>query len=184
MRYCCKKNHHSNSVDSLAIPLPPVRIDALNTAKLLAPPDEDKPVSFKPSSQLSKLDGKEINSTSSLSTGNAPATITAKAVSKPQPAQLKTTNDPIAQLLNAPAGSAVVAATESSAPQALTSKTILSAERALQRLGYVVPADGKLSPATHSAVAQFEHDRKMPVHGELTPPVLSALANEAGLVIN
>lgn len=53
---------------------------------------------------------------------------------------------------------------------------VLAAQRALQRLGFVVRPSGVFDATTRQAIAQFERDRKMPARGELTPVVRRELA--------
>jgi len=81
-----------------------------------------------------------------------------------------TARDPIAQLL------------KTSVP-AESSRTIYDAQRALQKLGYVVKTDGVMTPATRDALKQFERDRKLPVHGNLSTKVLHELSSESGVTI-
>jgi len=53
---------------------------------------------------------------------------------------------------------------------------VLAAQRALQRLGFVVRPSGVFDATTRQAVAQFERDHRMPARGELTPAVRRELA--------
>ncbi len=89
---------------------------------------------------------------------------------KPAPAA----HDPIAQFLKAPAQPSAAAPVESS-------KSILAAQRALMKLGYVVKPDGVMRPATRQALEQFERDHNLPGHGALTPKVLHELGAQSGL---
>lgn len=51
----------------------------------------------------------------------------------------------------------------------------------LFNLGYSVGAlDGKMSRSTHVAIAMFQHDREMPVDGELSPELVERLMSEHG----
>lgn len=56
------------------------------------------------------------------------------------------------------------------------SSDVLAAQRALQRLGFVIRPSGVFDATTRQAIAQFERDRKMPARGELTPAVRRELA--------
>ncbi len=84
---------------------------------------------------------------------------------KPAPAPSR---DPIAQLLKPAA-----------APE--PSKTVLAAQRALMKLGYVVKPDGIMRPATRQALEKFEREHGLSVHGDLSPKVLRALTSESGI---
>ncbi len=77
--------------------------------------------------------------------------------------------DPIAQLLKSPAVE--------------SSKTVLAAQRALMKLGYVVKPDGVMRPATRLALEQFEREHSLPPHGSLSPKVLRELSAESGIAI-
>lgn len=58
---------------------------------------------------------------------------------------------------------------------------VLGAQARLFNLGYNVGAvDGKLSRGTHVAIAMFQHDREMPVDGELSPELIEHLMSEHG----
>ena len=68
-----------------------------------------------------------------------------------------------------------------------TDQNVLFAQRALLKLGYVVRANGVMTPATRQALAKFEQDAG--IHGksdkgdkgELSPKVLRELAAHSGL---
>jgi hypothetical protein len=90
-------------------------------------------------------------------------------------AELKTqkraaSRDPIAQLLK-------------SAPPAESSKSILAAQRALRKLGYVIKTDGAAGPAFRQALEQFERDRSLPVHGALSPKIMRELSSQSGIMV-
>jgi len=100
-----------------------------------------------------------------------------KPVSSPPPAAApialhtpQATRDPIAQLL------------KTSVP-AESSRTIHEAQRALQKLGYVIKPDGVMTPATRDALKQFERDHKLPVHGNLSTKVMHELSAESGVAV-
>ncbi len=73
----------------------------------------------------------------------------------------------------------------SDAPQTTPeqSKTVLAAQRALVKLGFTVKPDGIVGGATRQAIEQFERDRGLPVHGELSPKVLHELSARSGIAI-
>jgi hypothetical protein len=75
---------------------------------------------------------------------------------------------PPAPVATAPAGAA-----------AGPDRNVLSAQRALQRLGYVVKPDGVMSPGLKKTIERFERDNGLPVSGELNAKVTKALAARA-----
>ncbi len=85
-------------------------------------------------------------------------------------------DDPIARLLN---GSGV----PSSADRMTGGKTVLSVQRALAKLGFVVKATGSFGPATKKAIESFEKDRHLPVKGEMSHRMVKVLAAESGMRI-
>ncbi len=86
--------------------------------------------------------------------------------------------DPISQLLQANARE------PQSAPSPGPSKTVLAAQRALVKLGYVLKADGVAGATTRQAIERYERDHKRPVDGKLTPALLRQLSAEAGVPVN
>lgn len=60
-------------------------------------------------------------------------------------------------------------------------KSVLYAQRALLRLGYVVRADGVLTTATRRTLEKFERDAGLPAKGKITPQLLKQLATLSGL---
>lgn len=63
-------------------------------------------------------------------------------------------------------------------------RTVLAAQRALVKLGFVLEADGVAGAATRQAIERYERERGLPVQGELTPKLLRRLSAESGLSIN
>ncbi len=63
------------------------------------------------------------------------------------------------------------------------SKTVLAAQRALVKLGFVLKPDGIVGSATRQAIEKFERDHGLPVHGELTPKVMHELGARSGIAI-
>ncbi len=59
---------------------------------------------------------------------------------------------------------------------AASDKSVLAAQRALQKLGYVVSPNGVFGPGTKQAVAQFERDHQIPVTGALSQKTMRELA--------
>lgn len=58
--------------------------------------------------------------------------------------------------------------------------SVLSAQRALVKLGYVLRPDGVLGGATRQAIEKFERDAGLPVRGDLTPKIIRQLHARAG----
>jgi len=81
-------------------------------------------------------------------------------------------SDPISQLLKSQA-----------AESTEQSRTVLAAQRALVKLGFVLKPDGLVGGATRQAIEQFERDRGLPEHGELSPKILHELSAESGIAI-
>ncbi|HLH10838.1 MAG TPA: peptidoglycan-binding domain-containing protein [Methylovirgula sp.] len=84
--------------------------------------------------------------------------------------EAKASRDPIGQLL------------KSDTPE--PSKTVLAAQRALVKLGFVLKPDGILGTATREAVEQFERDHGFAVSGTLTPKVLHELSAQSGIAVD
>lgn len=70
-----------------------------------------------------------------------------------------------------------VAAT--TAPDA--SKTVLAAQKALVKLGFVLKPDGVMGGTTRQAIEIYERNHKMPVRGDLTPKIMGLLSAESGI---
>ncbi len=62
-------------------------------------------------------------------------------------------------------------------------KSILAAQKALIKLGYVLKPDGTLGAGTRSAIEQYERDQGMIVRGDLTPKIMRELANKSGITV-
>jgi hypothetical protein len=94
-------------------------------------------------------------------------------VPPPRPRTPATVNDPIARLLGAdPIGSGLE-----------PNKTVLMAQRALLKVGYVVRPDGMMGATTRRVLEQFERDRGLPVKGELSVRVRRELSVLSGLPV-
>jgi hypothetical protein len=67
---------------------------------------------------------------------------------------------------------------------AIQSKSVLAAQRALIKLGFVLKPDGVAGAATRQAIQRYERDRGLPVHGDLTPALVQKLSAETGISID
>ncbi len=90
--------------------------------------------------------------------------------------------DPISQLLKTPSSAHEDKAQAPS--QADKSKTVLAAQRALVKLGFVLKPDGVAGATTRQAIERYERDRGLPQHGELSPALIRRLAAESGIAIH
>jgi Putative peptidoglycan binding domain len=88
--------------------------------------------------------------------------------------------DEIIQLLKVPPARPN---TEAAAPAAHP-KSVLAAQRALVKLGFVLNPDGVAGAATRQAIRRYERDHGLPVHGEVTPALSRQLSAELGKTIN
>jgi hypothetical protein len=91
--------------------------------------------------------------------------------------------DPIAQLLQ---GGQEPAARPASAPAkpSAASKSVLTAQRALVKLGFVLQADGVAGQATRQAIERYQKDHGLPADGNLTPALARRLGAETGTPVN
>lgn len=101
---------------------------------------------------------------------------TAKSDSGETPKAETRTLDPIAQLIGGVAPKKVDATPAKS-------KTVLAAQKALARLGFVLHEDGVYGGTTREAVEKFERANGMPVKGELSPKILRLLSQRSGVEI-
>jgi hypothetical protein len=87
----------------------------------------------------------------------------------------------------APKAQAAAPKSAASAPRTAAepppSKSLLSAQRALHKLGAPVAADGHNGAATRKALETFQRDNHLPVTGELTAQTRKALAARSGLAL-
>ncbi|MGH6793697.1 MAG: peptidoglycan-binding domain-containing protein [Methylocella sp.] len=88
--------------------------------------------------------------------------------------------DQISQLLQAAPARPT---TKPAAPDA-HSKSVLAAQRALVKLGFVLNPDGVAGAATRQAIERYERDRGLPVRGEVTAALLRQLRAETGSALN
>lgn len=63
------------------------------------------------------------------------------------------------------------------------SKSVLAAQRALVKLGFVLKPDGVFGGTTRQAIERFERDQGMPVTGDLTPKIQRQLASQSGIAV-
>ena len=120
----------------------------------------------------------------------APRPVTAQQAARPPAAPAREAtdaaakkNDPIAALLRSSdsAPTPTLAAQSSNAPTA--NAKIVAAQRALQKVGFVVKPDGVFSPATRQALEKFESDRSLPITGKLAGRTLKELSAQSGIAI-
>lgn len=64
---------------------------------------------------------------------------------------------------------------------AVPAKKVAAAQKALNKLGLHVQANGRFDAATRKALEKFQRDSGLPVTGELTPKLRRYLALQAGL---
>ncbi|WP_363346861.1 peptidoglycan-binding domain-containing protein [Methylocystis echinoides] len=101
----------------------------------------------------------------------------AAPASKPEKKREVVSRDQIGALLGGEPKKPVAAPADAASPAPpVPDRNVLSAQRALQRLGYVVKPDGVASPGLRKAIEKFERDNGLPVTGELTPKVGKAIA--------
>jgi Putative peptidoglycan binding domain len=74
--------------------------------------------------------------------------------------------------------SAIPAPAAAAAPAAGPDQSVVSAQRALQRLGYVVKPDGAMTPEMRKTVEKFERDNGLPATGQLGPKVVKLLSTK------
>ncbi|HET6374865.1 MAG TPA: peptidoglycan-binding domain-containing protein [Methylocella sp.] len=95
----------------------------------------------------------------------------------PAPPEAK---DPITQLLQQAHEPPARGAVPASKPAAPSRESVLAAQRALVKLGYVLKADGVAGASTLEAVRRYERERHLTVRGELTPARIRQIIAEAG----
>jgi hypothetical protein len=82
--------------------------------------------------------------------------------------------DPIARLLEGDAENDLTQPTRA---------TVLLAQRALQKIGYVIRPDGVMGATTRQALELFQRQRGLPVDGELSARVRRELSTASGLAV-
>jgi len=159
----------------LVAPRPPMRPAAIEIERESGAPA--RPAPKDPiASKLAKLDA-------GLETGKVEP-----AKTDPTTGAADKTRDAIGMLILSKAPSAAGAdrterptKTPSAEKPSSIDKSVLYAQRALVRLGYVVRADGVWNSATSHALEKFEHDAGLPAKGRITPKLLERLATLSGL---
>lgn len=63
-------------------------------------------------------------------------------------------------------------------------KTVMAAQHALMKLGFVIKPNGTFGPATKAALETFERDQHLPIKGEMSRKVLKQLSAESGVMID
>lgn len=158
-------------------PLPPVRV--VEAPPQPAPQPQAKivpPEAPRTTAGQSKVDliARELNrGEGSAQRAEKPAPAEAR-VEKPQPRPAPQRAEP--RRNDAIGGLIEKTGASSSKAREPAASDVLAAQRALQRLGFVVRPSGVFDATTRQAIAQFERDRKMPARGELTPVVRRELA--------
>jgi len=156
-------------------PLPPPRVveaPAQPPARI-APPEPPRATAAAPKVDLIARELTRGDGARAEKPAPAEAPRIDKQASRPAPAPARAEprrGDAIAGLIEKSA------APSSSKGKNLESSDVLAAQRALQRLGFVVRPNGVFDSTTRDAIAQFERDHKMPARGELTPAVRRELA--------
>jgi hypothetical protein len=90
--------------------------------------------------------------------------------------------DKISQLLKTPPAPSVRSTTAASPATAATApgKSVLAAQRALVRLGFVLKPDGVAGATTRRAIESYERDHGLPIWGKVTPALTRRLSAETG----
>jgi hypothetical protein len=110
---------------------------------------------------------------------SAPSAAAPAVAREPVAAPTKKRGDLIGALLGEKSVEKSVDKSPAAAPVA--AKTILSAQRALQKLGAPVKPDGTFGATTKKALETFQRDNHLPVTGELTAKTRHLLAARSGL---
>ncbi len=109
---------------------------------------------------------------------HAPAPVQRAAPARAEPARTENV-DAIGAMLRG-GGAAPV---QASLNDPILAKRIIAAQRALEKLGFQVTADGVLGSGTRAAIQKFERERDLPVTGELNPRTLRTLGARSGVSI-
>lgn len=89
--------------------------------------------------------------------------------------------DKISQLLKAPPPAPHTQSATAAAAPAKPSKSVLAAQRALVKLGFVLNPNGVAGETTRRAIESYERDHGLPVRGKITPALLRQLRTETGI---
>jgi hypothetical protein len=151
-------------------PARPAQIDAARLEAEIVKPETAKPEA--PSRPASKAAVKnDAAALKAVIMKSEPAPVAKPEKKRETAARAPASRDAIGALLGGAETSAA----------ATPDKNVYFTQRALQRLGYVVKPDGKLSGGTRKAIENFERENGLPVKGEVSPKLLKALATRAGL---
>ncbi len=167
-----QKTRHPAPLFARAAPPAVVREPSITETRP-APRPSPNTANDKPAAEKSLIDQRPLEKASGVRPrAQAPAVEAAE----PKPA------DPISQLLKTPAPAREEKLGAPAAPAA-QGKTVLAAQRALVKLGFVLKPDGAMGATTRQALLRYERDRGLPAHGEFTPSLLRRLSSEAGIAI-
>jgi hypothetical protein len=164
------------------------QMDAARIEGQTAKADADKADIASPAAKPGKSDAAALKAMLSKTDAGAPTKaekkrdpIAAMLGGGESPAKSKAPPSSHAQTQAAPVpAQAPKVQTQAAKPQnQAQSENVVSAQRALQRLGYVVRPDGVVSPGTRQAIEKFERDNGLPAKGELTPKIARLLATRA-----
>lgn len=167
--------------ETAAAPTPPVRPAQLDAARLDATPAASEPVNPAPAPRAAQKNGVKPEAKpdaaalkAEILKSEAPAARPTKAVAaKAEKKRDVAARDPIGQLIGG--------GKTHPAPAETANKDVYFAQRALQRLGYVVNANGKLDLSARQVIQNFERDNGLPVKGQINPKLLKLLAARSGL---
>ena len=94
-------------------------------------------------------------------------------------------DDAIAKLLKtSTAPTTTIEKAAAKAPEKENAKTVMAAQHALMKLGFVIKPNGTFGPATKAALESFERDQHLPVKGEMSRKILKQLSAESGVAID
>ena len=168
-------------------PLPPPRVveAAPQPAAKIVPPEPPRAATASKVDLIAREIGRSDPIAREIARGDAPAPRVEKPAPAEKPAAAEKQQRPAAARVEPRHNDAIAGLIEksgaSSSRQAREPEAsdVLAAQRALQRLGFVIRPSGVFDATTRQAIAQFERDRKMPARGELTPAVKRELARLA-----
>lgn len=158
-----------------ATPTPPARPAAIDAARLeaeIVKPEAVKPEAAPrpaPRAAAAKNDAAALKA---VIMKTEPAPVAKPEKKREAAARAPASRDAIGALLGG--GETAQAATPD--------RNVYFAQRALQRLGYVVKPDGKLGDGTRKAIENFARENGLPAKGEISPKLLKALGTRSGLV--
>ncbi|WOJ90787.1 peptidoglycan-binding domain-containing protein [Methylocapsa polymorpha] len=166
-----QKTRHPAPLFGRAAPVPTMREPSIaETIPLPAPRPALNAAAANSAIEKAPIERSQTDQAPASGRPHAPPAETAEA--KPQ--------DPISQLLKTPAP--LHEEKPAAAPPA-QDKSVLAAQRALVKLGFVLKPDGVAGPTMRRAIERYERDRGLPVHGELRPSLLRRLSAESGISI-